>query len=394
MKALLFTNLYPSKREPTRGIFNLNLFGPLSELCETRVVSPLPWWTRLRQPYELFNVPHDNSSGIGASFPTYWSIPRMPFVHAQGMYNSLRCHVAQLRREFPFDIILAAFAYPDAVAAACIARDVGCPLVTNVLGSDVNVFGQRPILRRQMQWGFGRSQHIITVSKALKDVVIRLGTAPDKVSVRHNGVDGERFKVRDPGIARAQLGLRLDRRTICFVGGFVEAKAVEILVTAMYDLVHSGQSDVDLLLVGSGPGETLLRARVRDLGLENTVQFHGRRAPDEIAQFMSACDVFCLPSRREGCPNVILEALASGRPVVASRVGGIPEIVNGRNGILVPAEDSQALAVGLKQALQRSWDPAALRASVEYLSWNEVARGYHDILVNAVDSWKGTKEGW
>src|SRR6185312_4813168 len=98
------------------------------------------------------------------------------------------------------------------------------------------------------------------------------------------------------------------------------------------------------------------------------VYFCGRRPHAEIPHWIGASNVFCLPSRREGCPNVVLEALSCGRPVVASRVGGVPELLSGENGMLVPAGNATALAKQLHAALDRDWEPAALRNSVESLS--------------------------
>src|SRR6185437_8672908 len=99
--------------------------------------------------------------------------------------------------------------------------------------------------------------------------------------------------------------------------------------------------------------EAPLHARTTALGLDSRVRFLGRQPHEAIPRWMSAVDVFCLPSRNEGCPNVILEALASGKPVVATRVGGIPELLtDGDNGYLVPAEDPAALAGALAKALE------------------------------------------
>ncbi|HLV79914.1 MAG TPA: glycosyltransferase, partial [Chthonomonadaceae bacterium] len=124
--------------------------------------------------------------------------------------------------------------------------------------------------------------------------------------------------------------------------------------------------------------------RVRSLGLDGRILLPGRRPHAEVPDWISACDVYCLPSRREGCPNVVLEALASGRPVVATNVGGVPELLNAENGILVPSEDPAALAAGLRQALCRSWDPQTLRSSVECLSWDQVGKGYFQVLQAAM----------
>src|SRR5436309_4987970 len=125
MKTLLFTNLYPYAQAPTRGMYHVSVFGALSRHCEVRLVAPLPWWTRTRRPWEWVTVPRETSTGIDASFPTYWSIPGRHALHGDAMYRSLRGYVANLRREFPFDVILAAWAYPDAVAAARLALDFG-----------------------------------------------------------------------------------------------------------------------------------------------------------------------------------------------------------------------------------------------------------------------------
>src|SRR5262249_29631056 len=152
-------------------------------------------------------------------------------------------------------------------------------------------------------------------------------------------------------------------------------KGTDVLVRAMAELVALGRRDVDLSIVGSGDRDTEMKGLAEELRLLGVVAFRGRRLHDEIPIWMSAADVFVLPSRREGCPNVVLEALASGRPVVASNVGGIPELVHdaapSENGVLVEAGNPGQLARALASALDRIWDPAALRNSVESLSWNE-----------------------
>src|SRR5262249_37737789 len=107
----------------------------------------------------------------------------------------------------------------------------------------------------------------------------------------------------------------------------------------------------------------------------------------DVPWWISAGDVLCLPSYMEGCPNVVLEALASGRGVVATRVGGIPEIVtDGKTGLLVPPGDPESLADGLAAAIARSWDADAQRASVQYLTWDAVGLAYRDLIREAIES--------
>lgn len=382
MKVLLFTTLYPSSRRPARGLFNLQSFRALSRYCEARVVVPVPWWQRLRRPADLLRVPQEDYTGLPAFVPTYWPIPHIPATHVRALYRGLAAHLNHLRRGFPFEVIFSTFAYPDGVAAAHLARDLDCPLVIGVLGSDVNLLAARPVLRSEIQWGLQQARRVLAVSEALRRRVIELGVAPEKVVVQRNGVDGERFVLRDYEEARVRLGLPADRRIVCCVGNLVPVKGQDVLVEAMG--VLRAVPCVDLALVGAGEMQEALQARVRALGLEGRVHLPGRRPHAEIPDWISACDVYCLPSRREGCPNVILEALAAGRPVVASNVGGVPELINIDNGILVPAEDPVALAEGLRQALRRSWNPESLRNSVECLSWDQVGKGYFQVLQAAM----------
>jgi len=394
MKALLFTNLFPSQREPTRAVFSLQRFRALAAHCEVRLVAPMPAWSRLRAPKDLLRVPGETHAGIEATYPAYWSIPGVASLHGAGMYASVRGHVERIRAEFPFEVILAAWAYPDAAAAARLAKAVGCPLVTMVLGSDINELARRPELKEQIREALLASHRVVAVSDALRREVEALGIPPEQVIVQRNGVDGERFRVRDRGEARDRLGLPRDRRIICYVGNFKPEKGVEHLVSAMGQPPLSGVAGSLLTLVGGGPLEEELRRRVAAMGAEDRVHFAGRRPHDEVPDWIAAADVLCLPSLREGCPNVVLEALASGRPVVASRVGGVPELVPEGAGILVPPADPSSLAGALSEALSRPWDAETLRGTVDCLSWEQYGLTLRDALRSAIEAHRaGRREG-
>jgi glycosyltransferase involved in cell wall biosynthesis len=207
------------------------------------------------------------------------------------------------------------------------------------------------------------------------------------VLAQHNGVEGDRFFPREQAEARRKLDLPTGRRIICFVGRLSREKAVDTLIEAMARFQADPEPPL-LVIVGNGPAEGALRARAHALGLEPLVRFVGERHHSEVPDWISACDVFCLPSLREGCPNVVLEALASGRPVVASNVGGIPELVSEAEGRLVPPQDPQALAQALRVVLERSWDPQALRASVRFLSWDHYGRTLFETVQEALREWQ------
>jgi len=168
-------------------------------------------------------------------------------------------------------------------------------------------------------------------------------------------------------------------KAILFVGRLVEIKGVEHLIAAAARLAQR-RSDFTVYLLGDGDLREPLLADARARGLGERVKWMGPKPHDEIALWMSACDVFCLPSLNEGWPNVVLEALFAGRPVVASRTGGIPEMVDASNGYLPGPGDAVGLADALGSALDASWDERAIRAGVQRFTWEAAAERYHSVF--------------
>jgi glycosyltransferase involved in cell wall biosynthesis len=137
---------------------------------------------------------------------------------------------------------------------------------------------------------------------------------------------------------------------------------------------------VTLHVVGDGECRAEYEQMARQLGVARAVHFAGAAAHDQVPLWISAADVLCLPSLREGCPNIVIEALACGRPVVGSAVGGVPALLSEDTGILVAAEDSAGFAAALEQALSRSWNPEDIRRSVAARTWTQVAGRYLDVF--------------
>jgi glycosyltransferase involved in cell wall biosynthesis len=388
-RVLVLTSHHPSRRQPARAIYGYYTYAALARYCQIRFLSPFPWWTRARWPAELLRAPRERWGDLEIEYPAYWSIPGAASLHALGLAASLARRVAALRREFGFEAILTAWAYPDAVAAAMIAERERLPLIATVLGSDINVLPGKPLLARQIRWGLSRAQRVVAVSEPLREAVVRLGVPRERTVVRQNAVDGDVFAIRDRGPARSALGLDPARPLVGYVGNLAHEKGPDVLVDAMGALVRESGRPVDLAIIGAGALERELRARVAALGLGDRVRFLGRKVHDEVPRWISAFDVLCLPSRREGCPNVVLEALASGRPVVATAVGGVPDLIRGDNGILVPPERPAELGEALARALDRSWDPVAIRATLPSPSWDAVARTYQALVEEVVGAWRG-----
>jgi glycosyltransferase involved in cell wall biosynthesis len=296
------------------------------------------------------------------------------------MYQTTRLSVARTRKRFPFDVILAAWGYPDAEAALRLARQYGCPLVTNLLGSDMNDLANRPDIRDILASTVRASQAIIVMSEVMAKDVVGLGVPRSKVTVQHNGVDRERFGLRDKQELRARLGLPLQRPLVVFIGNLVPVKGPDVLVAAFAKLREDMSSDAMLVIVGDGGLRGSLEQSLERRGLLPHVRFTGRRPHSEMPDWISAADVLCLPSRTEGCPNVVLEALSSGRPVVATRVGAVPDLLTESTGRLVDVGDANGLAEALAATLSTKWEADLIRASIAHLTWGSVAKTYFQVL--------------
>ena len=198
-----------------------------------------------------------------------------------------------------------------------------------------------------------RQDRIITISDHLARFSVEVeGMNADKITCIHYGLDGAAFRarVRDVASVRAEFGIPAGAPLVGMVGRLTEQKGHVYLLHA-WAQVTAALPEARLLLVGDGPLRGELQRRARDLGLGGCVIFAGRR--EDVPRIMAALDVMTLPSLWEGFGLVLLEAMAVGRPIVASRVSAIPEIVvDGETGLLVPPRDADALAQALLALLR------------------------------------------
>ena len=217
------------------------------------------------------------------------------------------------------------------------------PVVLTVRGSDLNL-AKGKVLSAIVRFVFERVTAITTVSEALREKVLTLGISPDKVSVMPNGVDCQIFHPRPKEKTRKALDIPSDRPVILWIGRLVEIKGVKFLVEAIPEVLSRVPSAL-FVLVGNGNLEKSLKQQARQFGVTHAIRFTGKVSTEAIPLWLNAADVLTLPSLNEGRPNVILESMACRLPVVATEVGGIPELVrHGCNGFLVPPREPSFLA--------------------------------------------------
>jgi len=177
--------------------------------------------------------------------------------------------------------------------------------------------------------------------------------------------------LRDRSDARAQLGVERNAELVLFVGRLDPAKGIEELLEAFASLA-SRRPNLRLAFVGDGPGGEHLRSKSRHLALGDRIILNGPCSSEGVADWLSAANVLALPSYNEGYPNVVIEALSCGRPVIATNVGGILELVNDESGILIAPRDSRRLADAIEKAMDRRWDEHSISEQFRR-GWDEAA---------------------
>jgi teichuronic acid biosynthesis glycosyltransferase TuaC len=374
VRILTFTTLYPNAAQPRHGLFVEHRLRRLLRHgeIEAQVVAPIPWFPfgseRFGSYARYAAAPaRENRFDIEVQHPRYLVLPKIgmsvaPLLLARAGMGALR------RMGASFDLIDAHYFYPDGVAAALIARRINKPLVITARGSDINLLPQFALPRRWIRWAAGQAAAVIAVSQALKNELLGLDIDGSKVTVLRNGVDLELFRPMERRIVRDALGLR--RRTLLCVGNLLRSKGQDIAIKALTDLPGT-----DLLLVGEGPDRGGFESLARSLDVAHRVRFVGGVPQEELSRYYSAADILVHASMREGWPNVLLEAMACGTPVVASSVGGAAEIVRSKAaGLLVRERSAAVFAETLKRMFADLPDRAATRHYAETFGWDEIAR--------------------
>lgn len=282
-------------------------------------------------------------------------------------------------REFRPDVILAYFVYPIGFAALQAGRELGVPTVIGAIGSDLRQTGRwvRPWVAQAVQ----KAAFVTTVSEELRQRAIAMGAPAEKCRTIRHGCDTGIFHPGDRQAARAGLQVPANAELIVFVGSLLPLKGVRELLEATA-MLAARRPNLQVACIGEGPNGEEFRARAAKPDLAGCIRFTGGAEPGGVARWMAAANVVCLPSYSEGVPDVIIEAVSCGRPVVATNVGGIPEIVNEKCGVLVPAKDVQGLAAGLAEALVRVWNEGDIAASLRR-SWGDWARETYEICWEA-----------
>lgn len=390
MRIGVLTSLFPTPARPFEGIFCERRYRALRERGHgVHVVHPLPWAPTFlglapERYRALASAPrHEERAGLRVTRPRYLHVPK----RARG--NARRFAAVGRRTLFagaePPEVVVCDYAWPAARAVPDRVGDrepggrEGVGWVVSGRGSDVLLVQGVPSLRPELVRGLRAAQAWCGVSQDLVDAMDALAGHPGGVLVP-NGVDLERFRPRDRGAARARLELDAAGPLVLVVGHLIERKDPLLAARAF---AAGAPADARLVFVGRGPLAEPVAALCRELGLGERARLVGEAAPAELADWYAAADALLLCSHREGRPNVVLEALASGRPVVATPAGGTAELLEGRPELLAPDHEPGTIGAALAGVLRAPPAPSELRALVEPLTWSASAERLESLLQRA-----------
>lgn len=375
IRLLVFTTLYPNAAQPRHGVFVEERLRKLvaSGRVTASVVAPVPWFpfkhSRFGSYAKFAAAPRDEERfGIRVEHPRYPVVPKVgmnlaPSLLYHALLSVLRRHAAA----GDFDLIDAHYLYPDGVAAVRLGAAVRKPVVLSARGSDVTLIPRYATPRRRVFAAASGAAAVITVSQDLNDKLAGLGVASTKLVTVRNGVDLARFRPLPRDAIRAGLGLT--GPVWLTVGHLVEHKGVHLAIASLACVPGA-----TLLVAGDGHEKERLHQLTERLGLAERVRFLGAVAHDDLCRYYNAADVLFHPSEREGMPNVVLESLACGTPVVAAPFDGAAEVIQTTDAGIIAAERSADALVRAWKALQACVpERAATRHfAEEHLDWDAV----------------------
>lgn len=386
-RLLFISNLFPDQTEPYRGLDNATVLHALSKQWDVEVLALRPTLkTWLSKPAATYTARSQDE----VFKPRYLGVKYVPkvggFFNHHLMRRAIEREWNQHGKQLPYDVILTSWLYPDAAATASLLENIDIPLVCIAQGSDVHRYLSSQPRRSIILDAVKQAKAVITRSESLAKLLHDAGADKFKLHPIWNGVDTTTFHFGEQAKARHQLGIDPDRKLLLFVGNLLPVKNPHMLLRAFAKLFTKHPHwPLQLAFAGRGPLRNSLQNLAAELGVSDLVRFLGPQDSQSVAEWMRAADLLCMSSRNEGLPNVVLEAMASGLPVLATDVGGIHEIINEPwKGKLVPEGREDAYVAALEELLDSQLERSTIAAFGETLSWKATATSYQAILENAL----------
>jgi glycosyltransferase involved in cell wall biosynthesis len=356
-KLTIITNLYPLPWEPNRATFNKQQFEQLDNQYDRYMLIPVAFgdWFRKRklfmQSEYIRYVPYFYIPKVGRRF------------YSVSLFLSILIHSGLWLKRKNNDILFASWAFPEAVAASWLSKIYRSKFFFKVHGSDINLHAKFPARAKQIVSASKNASGIISVSQDLKNKMISIGVAEDIITVIYNGVDHDKFGAVQSSDQKSAY--------ILFVGNLKKEKGIFELLEG-FSAICEKFPQYKLIYAGPGIHKKTLEERALQLSIANKVEVLGSINHEQLPKLMASATIVALPSYNEGVPNVILEAMASGTPVLTTNVGGIPEVVNESIcGKIITPRNAKEVAAGLEYILDKEWSSEKIKEHSRYYSWEK-----------------------
>lgn len=396
MRILAVSYLFPNRVYPNHGIFVLKRLKAVQKYCEVKVINPIPWFpfsSKFKRYANYHRIPkQDVLEGIEVFHPRFFIIPR--YLKSLDFFTfaaSVLPLALYLKKAYPYDIIDVHWTYPDLLSGRILASLTRKPQMVTVRGKEaLNLFlketkhseflpyapeaSLRSLLVKRL---LVRSDQVVTLSQELRELCVSFGADPQKVKKIPNGVDTSVFLLQSKQSCRSKLGIPFSQTMIVSVGSLIYGKGFDRIINA-FPKLQKIYNDLSLYILGSeGPAgffKDKLIQMVSKYELKNHVHFVGEVENHNLPLWYNAADVFCLASRSEGSPNVLMEALTCGCPCVATDVGSVREIMDeGRMGVIIK-NNEESLYSGLWHALSTVYDRKNIADAMRQYSWDWCAQ--------------------
>ncbi len=384
MRILTFSSLYPNNVDPSHGVFVERRLRELIRRTKIRstVISPVPWFPFRGRYFGRYAesaaiLRRDRRYEVDIIHNRYPVIPKIGMNLAAGLMARATRRVFRecVNTKSPV-LVDAHYFYPDGVAASILATESKLPYLVTARGSDINLIAKYASPRKQMLEAAHKADALIAVSAALADAMQDLGMPAGKIHVLRNGVDLDFFC---PGVEEADERVPgSGELRFLSVGALKSAKGHDLAIRFVHKLPHAR-----LVIAGRGPERASLIDLARRLGVSDRVTFAGTLDAEALRSQYRMADSLILMSKREGMPNVVLESMACGTPVMATAVGGIPEVVTEPCcGEIVADRSAEGLAEAWQILSNRGIDRDRLRQFAMRFSWQESISKLHGLMTD------------
>ena len=397
-RIIWITTQFPNGEKNKQGMFiyrsvkELSKYYPITVICLYTVFPPIFLMIKklhdIRKIYNSWNdkyprilIKPNGLRNVEVIYVKYFRPPRGRFEFLEG-YFALKAIERSSRRlsESKHVLVHANWIFPEGKVAELLFNKYKLQYVLTVRGNDVNSLEINSLKWRAAKSIFKNASKITSVSEVLLEKCINKNLIvkedKNKQILTHNFYDINKFIIKDKITSRKNIGINTDEKIIFYAGNLISGKNVGILIESVYQIIKEGYN-IKLFIAGNGEEEDELKRQVTMKNLSQYIFFIGELASDNMVEYYNSADLFCLVSKNEGLPNVIIESLLCGTPVIGSSVGELPKIIQEEvNGYLVTPNSVISLSEKIKKGLSKNWSRQLLRESIKFLFPENVIKEY------------------